>query len=232
MPATMSTWPIHCSPTTLLSQSFFERDALDVARELVGTFIHRDNVLLRITETEAYRWPDDTACHAYRGPTARNAVMFGPPGRAYVYLCYGVHWMLNFVTNRRGEGAAVLIRACEPVAGIEKIRSRRGDINGPALLNGPGKVAQALALDRSANGTRICGGGLLDVLQADVEPPLLCGPRVGIDYALKKHIDAPWRFADAQSEWVSHRKKLRPFKAARRQGGGYLSPATGAQATS
>ncbi len=165
----------------LLPQKFFARDALEVAPDLVGALIRRDDVLLRITEVEAYRWPDDTACHACKGQTTRNAVMFGPPGHAYVYFCYGIHWMLNFVTNRVGEGAAVLIRACEPVEGLPAISKRRGGKAGPVLLTGPGKVAQALGLDRAVNGTPLFGGGVIDVLRPDKPVKLLVGKRVGIE---------------------------------------------------
>src|SRR5688572_26549600 len=102
----------------LLPQSFYARDALVVAEELLGQHIHCGGVVLRITEVEAYRHPDDSASHCRMGRTPRNAPMWGPPGHAYVYLCYGIHSMLNFVTDREGEGAAVLIRSCEPVRGL------------------------------------------------------------------------------------------------------------------
>lgn len=131
----------------LLPRHFYARDALDVARDLLGQEIWHDEVGLRITEVEAYRHPDDSASHCRAGLTARNAFMWGPPGRAYVYLCYGMHQMLNLVTNRDGEGAAVLIRSCEPIAGHRTIRRRRGGKDGPVLLTGPGKVGQALGLD-------------------------------------------------------------------------------------
>ena len=133
----------------LLPQSFYARDALVVAEELLGQHIHAGEIVLRITEVEAYR-PDDSASHCRMGKTARNAPMWGPPGHAYVYLCYGMHHMLNIVTNRDGEGAAVLIRACEPVRGLPLIEERRGACAGPALLTGPGKVGAALELDTRA----------------------------------------------------------------------------------
>jgi len=133
----------------LLDDGFFARDALEVAWDLLGHVLVRETVALRITEVEAYRHPGDSANHCRAGLTQRNAPMWGPPGRAYVYLCYGIHNLLNLTTNRNGEGAAVLIRAAEPVAGLETIRERRGGKSGPVLLTGPGKVGAALGLDTS-----------------------------------------------------------------------------------
>ncbi len=123
---------------SLLPQSFFARDARDGARDMLGRDLERGRVVRRLTETEAYVWPGDTASHSRFGRTARNEPMWGPPGHAYVYLCYGLHSMLNIVTNAEGEGAAVLIRACEPIAGLSAIRARRGGKDGPELLTGPG----------------------------------------------------------------------------------------------
>ena len=189
-----------------LAPDFFERDALLVARDLIGRHLRRDDVVLRITETEAYRGPDDTACHTRSGRTQRNAAMWGPAGRAYVYLCYGLHSMLNVVT--RPEGSAVLIRACEPVTGLETIRSRRGNREGPQLLAGPGRVAAALALDPSWSHHPLCEPGGLEILVGRPAVMLIVGPRVGIDYAAPQHRDAPWRFAEAGSRWVSRRQGL------------------------
>ena len=110
----------------LLDADFFDRDTVEVARDLLGKHLRRDEVVLRITEVEAYPWPDDSANHCFKGPTARNEAMWGPPGHAYIYLCYGIHHMLNLVTQAEGCGAAVLIRACEPVAGLKTISHRRG----------------------------------------------------------------------------------------------------------
>ena len=135
----------------LLPQSFFARDALIVARGLLGKLVRRGPVTLRISETEAYRWPHDSANHCRMGRTPRNEPMWGPAGHAYVYLCFGLHHMLNVVTGAPGEGEAVLIRACEPISGLAQITARRGGKRGPALLTGPGKVGQALAIDPSAD---------------------------------------------------------------------------------
>ena len=194
----------------LLHQSFYRRDALVVARELLGAVLIRDEVSLRITEVEAYRWPEDSANHCHKGPTERNAPMRGPAGRAYVYLCYGIHHLFNVVTGLEGQGAAVLIRGCEPVAGLETISARRGGRSGPVLLNGPGKVGAALALDTSWSNHPIYQAGGLE-LHAGVPPEtILVGPRVGIDFAAPAHRDAPWRLAIGGSPWVSQRRHLRP----------------------
>lgn len=194
---------------TLLPQSFYERDALDVARDLLGKRLKQGNVVLRITEVEAYRWPDDSANHCRFGRTARNAPMWGPAGHAYVYLCYGVHYMLNIVTNREGDGAAVLIRSCEPEAGFDLIEARRKQPHRPNQLAGPGKVAAALALDLSFNHHPLYRRGTLELWNGPAPSHILVGPRVGVDYAEPEHRDALWRFATANSAWVSHKKQLR-----------------------
>jgi DNA-3-methyladenine glycosylase len=191
-----------------LGVDFFARDALAVAWDLIGVHIHSGDVVLRITEVEAYRWPDDTANHCRSGRTPRNAPMWGPPGRLYIYVCYGIHQMLNIVTGQEGEGTAVLVRAAEPVQGIETVRMRRGDRRGPVLLTGPGKVGAALGVD-----TRWCGHSVTEaggVELHDGPPPsrYAVGPRVGVDYASPAHVSAPWRIADATTSWVSHRRTL------------------------
>lgn len=193
-----------------LPQVFYARDALTVARELLGCELRRERVVLRITEVEAYRYPDDSASHCRMGRTPRNAPMWGPPGHAYVYLCYGMHHMLNLVTNREGEGAAVLIRACEPVAGLDVIEQRRGAIRGPRLLTGPGKVGAALGLDTSWSGHALFERGGLVVTHGRPPASILSGPRVGIGYASGADQRAPWRLACGDSAWVTERKTLQP----------------------
>jgi DNA-3-methyladenine glycosylase len=195
----------------VLPQSYYARDALVVARELLGCHLRHDAVVLRITEVEAYRYPDDTANHCRMGRTQRNAPMWGPPGHAYVYLCYGMHQMLNLVTNAEGEGAAVLIRACEPVSGHEVVRQRRGGLAGPmkpSLLTGPGKVGAALGIDTSWSGHALYRRGGLTVEEGTPPATVIAGPRIGIDYASEEHQRAPWRLACGDSRWVSARKLL------------------------
>lgn len=194
-----------------LAQDFYLRPTLTVARELVGALVRRGSITLRITETEAYL-PGDSACHATRGLTPRTRVMFGPGGHAYVYICYGMHQMLNFVTEREGIGAAVLIRSCEVVEGHAVVRKRRGGLEGPVLLTGPGKIGQALALDTSISGIALFKPGELEVLMGESPARILVGPRVGIDGAKPRDVKAPWRFAAADTAWVSHRGKLRPMR--------------------
>jgi len=194
----------------VLPQSFYARDALVVAEELLGKLLRHGDVVLRISEVEAYRYPDDTANHCRMGRTARNAPMWGPPGHAYVYLCYGMHNMLNLVTGLEGEGAAVLIRSCEPVAGLPTISERRRGTKGPVMLQGPGKVGAALGLDTSFSGRPIFMRRGLRVLDAESPSSVLVGPRVGIRYASAEHRSAPWRLALAESAWVSQKKTLRP----------------------
>lgn len=196
-------------PGRLLPRQFYARDALEVARDLLGQEIWQGEVGLRITEVEAYRYPDDSANHCRAGFTPRNAPMWGPPGHAYVYLCYGLHQMLNLVTNREGEGAAVLIRSCEPIAGEPTIRRRRGGMDGPALLTGPGKIGQALGLDGSFSGHPLYRRGGLEVREGRRPSQIVTGSRIGIGYAEPQHQQAPWRLAIAGSPWVSHARQLR-----------------------
>jgi DNA-3-methyladenine glycosylase len=202
----------------LLPPAFFARPAVVVARDLIGRWLRHGDVVLRITETEAYPGPHDTAAHTRSGRTARNAPMWGPPGRAYVYLCYGLHHLLNLVTDTDGHGAAVLVRSCEPVAGLALIRARRGGREGPVLLTGPGKVGQALALDTSFSHHPVTAPGGLEALHGTPATELLAGPRVGIDYAEPEHRDAPWRLAAAGTRWVSRPNGLTPDTGARPAG--------------
>lgn len=205
----------------LLPEAFFARDTVTVARDLVGKELRRESVRLRITEVEAYCGEQDSACHARSGPTARNRAMFGPPGRAYVYLCYGIHHLLNLVTESEGLGTAVLIRSGEPIAGLDQIKERRGGgKDGPVLLSGPGKVGQALALDTFFCGHKLFSRGGLELRDGPAPSRVVAGPRVGIDYADPGDRNAPWRFADADSPWVTARKTLHLQKPIRRRSTG------------
>jgi len=197
---------------SLLPQSFYERDALVVARDLIGKLIRKENIILRITEVEAYCFPNDSANHCRFGRTKRNEAMWGPGGHAYVYLCYGMHHMLNLVTNKKNEGAAVLIRSCEPVSGIDEIKKRRFGIKDSLLLTGPGKIGSVLSLSVKDSHQPLFTSGGLEVLDAPFVLKVLKGPRIGISYAYIKDQQAPWRFAMPDSIWVSFRKNLKgPF---------------------
>jgi DNA-3-methyladenine glycosylase len=192
-------------PNRPLPPTFYERPAAEVARGLLGKVIRSSvdgaEVAGRIVETEAYTGPDDPACHAARriGRTARNHAMFGPPGTAYVFLSYGVHWCLNAVTDREGFPAAVLIRALEPVHGLEAMRGRRGTPDRD-LARGPGRLTQALAITGALDGHPLRTPPLV-ILDAPAIPDtaIAAGPRIGITRAA----DWPLRFAVRGSPWVS-----------------------------
>jgi len=171
-----------------LPVSFFDRDTRVVARELLGCIIVRGEVQVRVVETEAY-FPGDSANHAFKGKTPRNAPMWGPPGCLYVYLCYGIHTLLNLVTEASGRPAAVLIRAGEVVAGHELVSQRRG---GRLDLIGPGKVGQALAMDTGWSGRPIGDG--LSVVRGPAPVAVRTAPRVGIDAADPADVAALWRY--------------------------------------
>ena len=181
----------------------FGADAHEVAQRLIGLTLLVDGVGGRIVETEAYD-RNDPASHAFPGPTARNAVMFGPPGHAYVYRSYGIHWCLNFVCREEGHGAGVLIRAIEPTEGIARMRERRGVEDLRLLCSGPGKLGQALAIDASLNGKRLDAPPFRLLAPGPREHPvvLAVGPRIGIS----KAVDRPWRFGEKGSRYWS-----RPF---------------------
>ncbi|XP_047332739.1 DNA-3-methyladenine glycosylase [Impatiens glandulifera] len=195
----------------ILSFDFYQIDALDLAPLLLGKYLKRDDVVLRITEVEAYR-PNDSACHGRFGVTARTAPVFGDGGNAYVYLCYGLHMMLNIVADKKDNGAAVLIRSCSPVNGLKTIQQRRGlETDKPVLLTGPGKVGQALGISTEWSNHPLYEPGGLELIDGPRPEKIVVGPRVGINYALPEHVNALWRFAIADTPWVSSpRNTLRP----------------------
>ena len=179
----------------------FYASAEVVARELIGAVVLIDGVGGRIVETEAYD-REDPASHAFSGPTERNAAMFGPPAHAYVYRSYGIHWCLNFVCREEGHGAGVLIRAIEPLAGLDVMRERRDAEDITALCSGPGKLCQALDVTRAFNGRPLAQ----PPFRLEAAPPglpIIAGPRIGISKAM----DVPWRFGLAGSRFFS-----RPFR--------------------
>ena len=182
------------------------------APALLGQLLVRGDVTLRVTEVEAYGGPQDSASHARHGRTARNAPMWGPPGRAYLYFCYGMHWMLNVVTGPAGVPSAVLIRGAEVVAGLDTVLGRRSTAKAtPQLCAGPGKVAQALGLDGAFDGHDLLAPGGLELLEGPPPPRILAGPRLGIGFAAGEDQTRPWRFADGGSRAVLHRKSLLPL---------------------
>lgn len=192
----------------VLPRSFYARDTLEVAKELLGKVLVRETpsgrLAVRIAETEAYCGPHDKACHASKGMTDRNQVMFGEPGRAYVYFIYGMYYCLNLVTERDGYPAAVLIRAGEPVEGVDAMWNLRkkakklGD-----LTSGPGRLCMALDIDRALNGADVCKRGPLYVVNGTSEKlDIVSCKRIGVDYA-GEYKDKPWRFYIKNNPFVS-----------------------------
>ncbi|MDX6697338.1 MAG: DNA-3-methyladenine glycosylase [Solirubrobacteraceae bacterium] len=184
-----------------LSPEFYAGPVVDVARELVGCVVTHAGCSGRIVEAEAYH-ESEPACHAFVGLTPRTRTLFGPPGKAYVYRSYGIHAMLNAVSEDEGVGAAVLIRALEPVAGVEIMRARRGLERVEDLCSGPGKLCQALGIGLDLNGADLTDGPIR--ILAGETPPLLASPRIGIT----KAADLPWRFSARGSRFVS---RPRPY---------------------
>jgi DNA-3-methyladenine glycosylase len=184
-----------------LPRSFFTRSTLQVARQLLGSRLVRieggKRVAGLIIGAEAYRGEEDQGCHARAGRTPRTRIMFGPPGHAYVYFTYGMHWMLNFVTEEEGFPAAVLIRALLPTEGLSIIASRRNTQPQKHWTDGPGKICQALAIDGEFNGADLCRADAhLFVEYGDPIPDqsVTIGPRVGLNNVPEPWKSIPWRF--------------------------------------
>jgi DNA-3-methyladenine glycosylase len=197
---------------TALPADFYARPVLEVARDLIGCTVEHRGSAGVIVETEAYH-ESEPACHAFVGLTSRTATLFGPPGRAYVYRSYGIHAMLNAVCEPEGVGAAVLIRALVPTAGIEQMRARRGLIAGRAareedLCSGPGKLTQALDIELSKNATSLSSGPVPVRIHPRAaawrEPSVAQGRRIGITRA----VDLPWRFCATGSRHVSRPRPI------------------------
>jgi DNA-3-methyladenine glycosylase len=188
-------------PLAPLPVTFYDRPVVDVARDLVGCVVSHAGTSGVIVETEAYH-DSEPACHAFVGVTARTRTLFGPPGRSYVYRSYGIHALLNAVCESAGVGAAVLIRALEPLEGIDLMRERRGLEPVEQLCSGPGKLTLALGIELSENDTPLTGVGPVTLASRpagwrDVE--LVAGPRIGIT----KAAELPWRFCARGSRHVS-----------------------------
>ncbi|MCO5121464.1 MAG: DNA-3-methyladenine glycosylase [Burkholderiaceae bacterium] len=177
----------------------FEEDAWLVAPRLIGAILTLDGVGGRIVEVEAYD-RRDPASHSFPGPTKRNAAMFGPPGRVYVYRSYGIHWCFNIVCREEGHGAGVLIRALEPLHGMERMRARRKLAADRLLCAGPGRVGEALGIELGHTGMPV-DAAPFGLRPSDVTVEVVSGPRIGISRAA----DVPWRFGLAGSRFLSRR---------------------------
>ena len=185
-----------------LTKAFFRRSVYEVAPDLIGATLLFNGVGGRLVEVEAYHHTDPAA-HSFRGPTARNAVMFGPPGYAYVYRSYGIHWCLNLVCEPKGSASAVLIRALEPTDGLPLMRRRRSMTDVRLLCAGPGRVCEALGITATHNGLPLDEAPFaLFARSGDVE--VIAGPRIGITKAAEK----PWRYGLKGSAFLS--KPFRP----------------------
>jgi len=180
-----------------LNRSFFNRSVHEVAPDLIGATLLVGGIGGILVEVEAYRYTDPAA-HSFRGPTQRNAVMFGPPGYAYVYRSYGIHWCLNFVCEPKGSASAVLIRALEPTAGLPAMRRRRGVADIRLLCSGPGRLCEALGVTEAHYGLALDRPPFaLYARQGAVE--VVTGPRIGIT----KAVDLPWRYGLKGSRFLS-----------------------------
>src|SRR5262245_35009004 len=181
-------------------RDFFDRSVHLVAPDLVGATLLVDGIGGMIVEVEAYHHTEPAA-HSYRGKTPRNAVMFGPPGRVYVYRSYGIHWCMNFVCEAEGSASAVLIRALQPTHGLDAMRERRGTVDDRRLCAGPGNVCQALGVTRAHDGLWL-DQAPFTLLARQTEVRIASGPRIGIT----KAVEHPWRYGLAGSPYLS-----RPF---------------------
>jgi DNA-3-methyladenine glycosylase len=180
-----------------LTQAFFSRSVHDVAPDLIGATLLVNGVGGRLVEVEAYHHTEPAA-HSFRGPTARNAVMFGPPGFAYVYRSYGIHWCLNLVCEPKGSASAVLIRAIEPTAGLAAMRRRRGTADERLLCSGPGRVCEALGITGAQNGFALTAAPF-EIFARTGAVEIVAGPRIG----LTKAADLPWRYGEKGSRFLS-----------------------------
>jgi DNA-3-methyladenine glycosylase len=185
-----------------LSRAFFRRSVHEVAPDLIGAVLLVNGVGGRMVEVEAYHHTDPAA-HSHRGPTERNAVMFGPPGYAYVYRSYGIHWCLNFVCEPKGSASAVLIRAIEPTAGLAAMARRRGTADKRLLCSGPGRVCQALGVTGVHYGLAL-NPPPCEIFARAGTVEVVAGPRIGIT----KAADLPWRYGEKSSRFLS-----KPFAA-------------------
>ena len=199
----------------IIPSSFFARGTVEVAPDVLGKYLvrardGRRRLIVRIVEVEAYRGRDDPASHAYRGPTPRNAPMFGDPGHAYVYFTYGNHFMLNITTQKAGTPGAVLIRGVQPVEGVEIMRQLRPRVPDSELTNGPGKLTKALDIDKRLNGLDMTRTGPLFIVDgAGPSLEIWRSTRVGIGQA---GLDRLWRFYIKDNPYVTKHRPVRELK--------------------
>jgi DNA-3-methyladenine glycosylase len=189
-----------------LTRSFFKRSVLEVAPDLIGATLLVGGVGGILVEVEAYHHTDPAA-HSYHGPTERNAVMFGPPGYAYVYRSYGIHWCLNLVCEPKGSAAAVLLRAIEPTHGLATMRRRRGVADVRLLCSGPGRLCEALGVTRKHNGLAL-DAPPFELFAREGEVEVVAGVRIGLTKAVEK----PWRYGLKGSRFLS-----KPFERSARE---------------
>ena len=198
----------------MVPSSFFARGTVEVAPDLLGKYLVRmwkeKRLVVRIVEVEAYRGSDDPASHAFRGPTPRNAPMFGEPGHAYVYFTYGNHFLLNITTQKPGTPGAVLIRGVEPIQGVEVMRHLRPHVPDSELTNGPGKLTKALGIDKALNGVKMTQRGALYIVDCPESGfETWRSTRIGIGEA---GINRLWRFYIRGNPYVSKHKPVRELK--------------------
>jgi DNA-3-methyladenine glycosylase len=184
-----------------IRRNFFARSVHAVAPDLIGAWFGFDGVGGRIVEVEAYHHTEPAA-HSFGGRTERNAIMFGPPGFAYVYRSYGIHWCVNFVCEPKGSASAVLIRAIEPLAGLARMRRRRGTQDVRLLCAGPGRLCEALGITHAQNGFAL-DAPPFELRRRDEPAEIAVGPRIG----LTKAVDLPWRYGLKGSRFLS-----KPFR--------------------
>jgi DNA-3-methyladenine glycosylase len=196
-----------------VKRSFYDRPVLEVARDLIGCVVEHDGCAGVIVETEAYH-DSEPACHAFVGLTPRTKTLFGPPGFAYVYRSYGIHALLNAVCEPAGVGAAVLIRALEPVSGLDEMRARRGLTRLEQLCSGPGKLTQALGIELEHNGVDLLGGPISITPRSDQWRDV--GVSVDRRIGITKAAELPWRFCATDSRFLSKRV-AEPARARLRQ---------------
>ena len=187
----------------MLQAEFFARSVHEAAPEVIGTTLLVDGVGGRIVEVEAYD-QEDPASHGFRGPTPRTQSMFGPPGHAYVYRSYGIHWCINFVCDVEGRAEAALIRALEPTHGLDEMSARRGLQDPRLFCSGPGRLCQALAVTREHDGLEL-DRPPFEIREGN-RADLVAAPRVGITRAA----ELPWRYAEAGSRFLSRRVAAAP----------------------